>query len=123
MSAHPNVILMAVLTTNNTSRKTLREILAKAHPGEEPDAPNYDTIMMGGNRYRAIVMEATYDDNWQIKAKEGDIVFFNMVTYGYGDVIEWDKLEQRHWELDAWASTACKTHDCTYHIDVTANHW
>jgi hypothetical protein len=117
MSIHPNVILMAVLTPDNLSRKTMRDILAEHKQGV------LYRIVIAGTEYDTLVMESDYDEGWQISAKAGDLVFFDLVTYGYGETIAWDKLESQKKELEAWALETCKKHHCSYEIKITANYW
>jgi hypothetical protein len=118
MSTHPNTILLLIVKPDGLTRRTLRDILA------ETDTDQDDLyIKINGEDYRALVMEDGYNDDYQITAEEGDIVFFDFVTYGYGDVIEWDKLEKRKSDLEEWAIGICERHNCTYKIVVTANYW
>jgi hypothetical protein len=74
MSTHPNVILMAVLTPDNTSRKTMRYILEYY---KKDYNETMDELKIGNMEYTAIVMESDYEDGYQISANEGDIVFLN----------------------------------------------
>lgn len=53
----------------------------------------------------------------------GDIIVYDMVTYGYGELIEWDKLVKQKEELEAWAKIMCEKFNCSYKIFVTANYW
>lgn len=108
---------MVVLTPDGLARKTMRDILA-AHNVEDDD-----DIKIGGKDYHHQIMESTYDDSYQISAKEGDLVFFDLVTYGYGEAIAWDKLEEQKRVLDAWAYAICERHHCSYEIRVSANYW
>lgn len=118
MSTHPNVILMAVLTPDDLSRKTMREIL------EENGVKDEDgEIKIDGVGYHPSVMESEYDEGWQISAKEGELVFHDLITYGYGDVVTWTKLEARKVALEAWAKATAEKHHCKYRIDVAANYW
>lgn len=118
MSTHPNAILMARLTPDGLSRKTMRDILSAFNVSED------DEIQIGGEDYYHVVMESDFDaDGYQIAAKEGDLVFFDMVTYGYGEVITWEKLQAQKESLEAWAKTVCERFRCTYEIAVTANYW
>ena len=115
MSIHPNVVLMAVLTPDNLSRKTMRLILGKDNLEDE--------IKIGENFYTATVMESEFDEDWQISAKEGDLVFHGHATYGYGEVISWHYLEARKKELEIWADRMCKRFNCSYVIQVTADYF
>jgi hypothetical protein len=117
MSTHPNAILAVALTPDETTRKTLRAILAEA--GIDDD----DQIKIGDAEYHLIVMESDYDDSMQVSAKEGDIVALDMVTYGYGETISWAKLEAQKTDLEQWAKGVCERHKCSYEIFVTANYW
>ncbi len=117
MSTHPNVILMAVLTPDDLSRKTMRAILSETDTGE------HDRVIIGELECIHLIMEESYDSGYQISAAEGDLVFFSMVTYGYGEVISWDKLKEHKDALDTWAQEICERHHCAYKIEVTANYW
>ena len=118
MSTHPNVILMAVITPNSTSRKTMRAILLDHREDEDSE-----DVKIGDDTYGSVVMESDYYEGYQIAAKEGDLVFFDMVTYGYGEVIKWGELEKKKSVLADWATLVCSEHDCSYEIAITANYW
>ena len=94
MSTHPNAILFLSLTPNGLSRKTMRDIL------EENQVKDGDQIKIGGVDYHPVIMESDYDEGFQLASKEGDLVFLDMITYGYGDVIAWSKLEEQKKSLD-----------------------
>ncbi|MGD9157169.1 MAG: hypothetical protein PVG39_02060 [Desulfobacteraceae bacterium] len=117
MSTHPNVILMAVLKPDDLARKTMREILA------EFKVENDDDIKIGSKDYIWIIMEDDYDEGYQISSDEGDLIFFDLVTYGYGEFINWEKLEKQKQELEIWAKDICEKHNCQYEIRVSANYW
>ena len=117
MGSHPNVVLMAVLKPDDLSRKTMRGIL------EEAETVDDYAVKIGGVEYTHIVMESDYEEGHQIAADEGDLVFFDLVTYGYGETVTWDKLEKQKSELEQWATEACKRHNCSCKIYVTANYW
>jgi hypothetical protein len=118
MSTHPNAILLLTLTPDDAARKTYRAILADAGVMDPSD-----DIKIGGENYHHEVMEDTYNESWQIAAQEGDLIFFDLVTYGYGEQIAWDKLEAQKNALEAWAKEVCEKHRCSYKISVTANYW
>ncbi|HEY5959159.1 MAG TPA: hypothetical protein VIV60_21525, partial [Polyangiaceae bacterium] len=67
--------------------------------------------------------ESSYDDDWQISANEGDLVFLKMVTYGYGEHISWANLETMKTALEAWCKDICERFHCKYEIRVSANYW
>lgn len=117
MSTHPNAMLLLTLKPDGLARKTYRDILAEL--GVEGDA----SIKIGGATYHHDVMESDYDDSNQIAADEGDIVLWDLVTYGYGERIEWDKLAVQKAELDEWARGICERHKCAAKVYVSANYW
>lgn len=117
MSTHPNTILLLTLTPDNMSRKTYRDIL------RDSNTKAGDNIKIGDVGYSHQIMEDEYDSGYQISAQEGDIVIFDMITYGYGEVIEWNELEKRKNELEKWAKNICDKFKCNYKIFVTANYW
>lgn len=119
MSTHPNVILMVALTPHALSRKTMAAILAEAGVAD----PEMDDIAVGERKYHHCVMEESFEEGYQIAAKEGDLVFFRFVTYGYGQVVAWADLEAEKTKLEAWAVGICERHQCDYRIEVTANYW
>ena len=119
MSNHPNTILLCTLTPHGLSRKTMREILAEA--GVEDGSDN--DIKIGSKGYNHRVMESNYDDDYQLAAPEGSLLFFDYVTYGYGEDVLWGKLERQKNELEEWAKKVCENHKCDYKISVTANYW
>ena len=118
MSSHPNTILLLALTPDNLTRKTYRNICNES--GIDCDD---DYLVIGDNSYQVLIMESDYDNNYQIQAREGDIVVFDHVTYGYGRVVSWEDLEKQKKSLEDWAIGICERHNCTYKIFVTANYW
>lgn len=120
MSTHPNAILLLVLTPDDLARKTYRAILTDQR--EDFNADLHD-IEIAGESYHHDVMETNYHEGYQVSAKEGDIIIFDYVTYGYGDVMEWSQFEAQKNDLEAWAKEACEKYHCTYKIYVTANYW
>jgi len=117
MGTHPNVILLCTLTPQGLSRKTRKDILAETDTGEDDD------IKIGNINYHHEIMESDYHESWQISAREGDIIVFSLVTYGYGESIDWENLLQKKEDLEAWAVGVCERHHCQYKISVTANYW
>lgn len=115
MSTHPNAVLLLILKPDDLARKTYRAILQ--------EADREDDLIIGGERYNIDVMESDYAEDYQIAAKEGDIIVFDMVTYGYGEVIEWDKLAAQKAALEEWAKGICERHKCSASFFVTANYW
>ncbi len=118
MSTHPNTILMVALTPDDLSRKTMKAILAE-HDVIDTD----DEIKINGMEYNYEIMEQDYLDFWQISSKEGDLIFFDMVTYGYGESIKWSDLEAQKADLEEWAKGICERHNCSYEIRVCSNYW
>ncbi len=122
MSTHPNAILLLRLTPDNLARKTYREILEENKTGT--DSLDFDDdVSIEGTDYHHKVMEEDYDNGYQISAKEGDIIFFDMITYGYGETILWDALEKKKKALELWAKNICKQHNCSFEISIGANYW
>ena len=117
MSTHPNAILLLALTPEDLARKTYRAILDDAKVEDDDD------IKIEGTDYHHCVMEEEYNESYQVSAKEGDIVLLDMVTYGYGETIEWVKLEAQKNSLEEWAKSVCEKFHCTYKIFITANYW
>jgi hypothetical protein len=115
MSIHPNVILLCRLTPHGLSRKTMKDICG---PIDDDD-----DVTIGTKNYHRKVLEDDYDNDMQIGGKEGDLLFYDLVTYGYGEEIKWDDLVNQKDELDLWAKNTCKVHHCDYEIVVTANYW
>ena len=118
MGAHPNIILMACLTPDGLSRKTMRDILF--------DAGIYDNdtaLVLGPEHFGEVfshhIMESDYYENYQIYAKEGDLVFHTYLTCGF---ISMDVLNARIRKLTDWASATAKKHNCSYRIELTANY-
>lgn len=118
MSTHPNALLILALTPDGLARKTWRDILAESGVSD----PEHD-IKIGGEEYHHCVMESDYEDGWQIAGKEGDIIIFDLVTYGYGEAVTWEKLEAQKNALEEWGRGICERHHCTYEIRVGANYW
>jgi len=118
MSVHPNAILLLALTPDDLARKTHKSILTEYGKPEDDD-----DIRIGETDFHTAVMEEDYLEDFQISAKKGDIVVFDMVTYGYGEVMEWEKLEALKSSLEAWAKEVCEKYNCKHKIFITANYW
>ncbi len=116
MSIHPNVVLLLILTPDDLARKTYRNIL-------EEYKSNDSEIKIKDIEYNIGVMEGDYLEDFQISANEGDIVIFDLVTYGYGEKISWDKIETQKKDLEKWACDICKKYHCKQRIFITANYW
>jgi hypothetical protein len=110
---------MARLTPDGLSRKTMRNILAESMH----KFPDEDPVLIDNIEYDSIILESEYNEEWQIAGKEGDLIFFDMVTYGYGESISWGKLQAQKESLEAWAKDICEKHHCAYEIAVSANYW
>ena len=126
MSTHPNAILLLTLTPDDLTRKTWKNILreSKVWKYQEEGVIDFEgQIKIDGNEYYHRIMESDYNESMQISASEGDIAVYDMVTYGYGEVIEWDKLVKQKEDLESWAKIMCEKFNCSYKIFVTANYW
>jgi len=118
MSTHPNAMLLLVLSPQDLPRKTHLEILGS----EGITNPERD-IKIGGEIYHHQVMEDDYEEDFQISAPPGSIVFWDLVTYGYGEVVHWRDLDKQKKALEKWAKNICKQHHCSYDIFISANYW
>lgn len=143
MSQHPNVVLKLTIKAEGTTRRLLRDLLAK-NRDEVPDKDlpfrldahgdvlkhaktganlrvcrEDDELCIGGECYNTCVMEDTYDEDNQISGEEGDLIVFDQVTYGYGEDISWPDLCSRVDALVAWASQ----HHLEHAVSVSSNYW
>jgi len=118
MSTHPNVILMLVLTPDDLSRKTYRNILEESMV-EDVD----DYIQINEEKFNHMVMEDYYNESNQISAPKGSIVVYDLVTYGHGEKILWSSLEKRKESLEKWGSGICLRHHCSMQTFISANYW
>ena len=117
MGIHPNAVLLLVLTPDDLTRKTHRGIIQKYSSDDE------DEVKIGDKDYSIRVMEDDYLEGFQISASEGDIVVFDMVTYGYGAKISFNELSVQKEALEQWAKDVCQEFKCSYQIFITANYW
>lgn len=119
MSIHPNAMLLLALTPDDLARKTYRAILEEF--GVDADEGSF---VIGGEAYHHHgVMESDYDESEQISLPEGTIYLLDLVTYGYGEKISWDKLSEQKAALEEWARGVCERHRCKYEIFIGANYW
>lgn len=131
MGTHPNALLVAELSPNDLPRKTYKDL--KVECGEDPDDDDLEVLIPTGieseNRweredsYHTFLAEDDYNESNQITAAVGSIVLWDPVTYGYGERIEWDKLEAQKQRLNEWCKYISEKLNCTYRIYVTANYW
>lgn len=118
MSIHPNVLLIRALIPDDLPSKTYREILALC--GLTDDDPE---VKIGDSDYSVRLMDGDYYESMQVRAPSGSIVFFETVTYGYGDVIAWDKLVAEKEALHAKLTEIAAQTKCRVEITVSANYW
>ncbi len=119
MSTHPNAILAVRLTPDGLSRKTFRDIIGDARVDDDSASLKID-----GHDFTVSVFEQDYDpDGNQIKAKTGDIVLRDYITYGYGVTITLESFRKRADSLEAWAKENAPKYNCTYEVFITANYW
>ena len=109
---------MIILSPQGLARKTMKDIL-----GYDYSRDDIGEIKIGNYKYSPIVMEEDYDECLQIKAREGDLVFYNLITYGYGETISWEDLEKAKNDLGKWGEKMCKKYNCNMKIEVSANYW
>jgi hypothetical protein len=118
MGTHPNAILMLVFTPDDLARKTYRTIMEE-NGGKIDD----DQIKIGEHDYHAKVMESDYEDGYQISAPEGSLIFHDFLTYGYGDVLDWDKAQSQKDVLEEFGKMISEKYKGSFKIQVTANYW
>jgi hypothetical protein len=122
MSTHPNAMLLCVLTPDQGSRKTARELYAEFGKDQEYDySEGY--LVIGGRDYSIEVMESDYEDGYQISANEGDIVLHLYLTYGYGETVTWGELVPMVEALNAWADANGEKFQFSYETRIGANYW
>ena len=121
MSAHPNAMLICVLTPDDLARKTYRAILDEAGVDGESDLKIGADHFGGGFHHR--VMESDWDEGMQITAPEGSIVFFTFLTYGYCERMPWAEVVAHADALQKWAAGICERHHCKAEISIGANYW
>ena len=118
MGTHPNAILMLVFTPDDLARKTFRTIMEE-NGGNEAQ----DNIKIGEHDYSAQVFESDYDEGYQISAPEGSLVFHDYLTYGYGDVTDWSKVQEQKDALLNFGLMIAEKYKGTFKIQITANYW
>jgi len=123
MSTHPNALLILTLTPHGLARKTMRDILVECGLNVDDSYERERDVKIDGVDYHHKIMESTYDEGWQISSKEGDLLFFDLITYGYGEKIPWNKLNEQKDSLETWARGICERHHCDYEISISANYW
>jgi hypothetical protein len=117
MSNHPNAMLILALTPDDLARKTYRAILKEA--GIDPE----EELKIDDQTYHHGVMESDYEEDFQLELPEGTIYIFDLVTYDYGEKIEWSKLEAQKLALEEWGRGICERHHCQFEIFIGANYW
>lgn len=119
MGTHPNTMLILTLMPDNLARKTFREIQERY--GKPTDR---DYVTVGGEDFSLLIMEADYDEGFQLSAPEGSIVLMDMVTYGRGQTINIERLVALSDALRVWAGPVCEEFKCSItDIRVGANYW
>lgn len=117
MSTHPNCLLIGALIPDDLPSKTFRSVLA------ELGLDDGDDLEISDKNFHVKLMDGDYDDDMQVTAPSGATVFIGMLTYGYGEVMPWDKLvEVRDALLAKLTEIAAATH-CRVEITVSANYW
>lgn len=118
MGQHPNVILVLALKPNDlSSLSKILDVVIEHKDDEENE------MIIGDSHYNYDIMKDDYLEGYQISGSEGDLILHQHVTYGYGDIIEWDRLETIKKELQEWATGMCKEFNCSHRIYITANFW
>lgn len=119
MSTRPNAMILGVLVPDELTRKTYRAICQEVGANDDDGYP----LKIGERTYSLKVMEESYDEDYQISAPEGSIVAHDYLTYGYGETVSWEKVEQAKTELEAWLRGVAERHKCSFSIHITANYW
>lgn len=140
MGTHPNAMMIAVITPDEGTRKTQRMIFKHCEErGIKFDEDDNSISIPNGNKgavseeypdgypltddWSLVVMECDYHENWQISAKEGQIVIHSFITYGYGDNTEWADVEYKKKQLEELINPMCEPLKLSYKIMITANYW
>lgn len=110
--------MMLVLTPEGLSRKTMSDILGCQYSKDDTKE-----VQIGTYSYKPLVMESDYDDGYQITGKEGDLIFHDFVTYGYGENVPVEEFTKREKDLEDWGKEVCEKHHCKMKVEVTANYW
>lgn len=120
MGRHPNALLILLVTPDDLPWRTYQEML-DAFRAEDGDG----YIKIGKHDYQIYVCDSDeYSEDYQIKAKEGQVVIFDMVTYGFGQVLTWNEMLEQKQELEAWAEANKEKFRFTkWEIRVGANYW
>lgn len=108
----------------------MRDYLIAQNREERPDkslpfeiriSRDDDEITIGQFNYNILVMEDSYDSSWQISGEEGDLIIFDLVTYGYGEEISWSDLQKRVDDIKLWAMQPSR--NLEVQISISANYW
>ena len=139
MSTHPNAMLILRLEPDDVPCKTLREMLderrkgfdrdgdglirVNEHDSNYPQLPCDTEFAIGDIVYRSKLMDG-YDESDQIDGEEGQIVLYDLMTYGFGESIAFDEVKRRAEALEAWAAENCPKHKISkWSVEISANYW
>ena len=141
MGAHPNAMIMAVLTLDQGMRKTERLIFEHCEDRKiecsleggtikilngkrgNPNPPEWPEGYPLTDDWSVQVMESDYEEGYQISAKEGQIVIHGYLTYEYGETVKWVELEAQKKQLMDLLDPMTKDLEFTYEIVIGANYW
>ena len=122
MSSHPNALMLIDFSPHDLPRKTYLSMVAKFKAYEGDDSP-YVPIGPKNGSFHMQLMESSYAEGSQIRATQGNIVFWCAFTYGYGERMPWDDVMALHKIADEWAKVQAAEFKCDYKIDISANYW
>lgn len=118
MSIHPNAIMMMVYEGD-----AAETIYNELDGGEMETTGSSAELQIGGTEWRLLLMQDSYDESDQISAPEGSLVFFDLITYGYGDTIAWEKCVAWQAALEAYGKELVQKHGGKISFYITANYW
>jgi len=145
MGIHPNAMLLVLVDPDNGSRRTYRELFAEMKNMGIECEPEYDGT--GGGQFRlpngsdgkptdrcpggepteedyyVQVFEDDYDHCFQISGREGQLSIHDLVTYGYGDKVQWKELEAQKNRLTDLLDQLAPKLKFTYEVYIGANYW
>lgn len=133
-------MMIAVLTPDNGSRKTQRGIFDHCEKrGLKVNAEDGEIGILNGKKgavsdkypdgypltddWSLHVMEDDYYESSQISADEGQIVVYDLITYGYGERISWEETEAKRRQLIGLLDPMVDPLKFTYEIFISANFW
>ena len=123
MSMHPNTMLLAILKPKYTGECIFEKIWNQI-ADEDGEEGEYGELYLRNSSYKCInYSKDSYLEDYQIELEEGEVAIFDMVTYGYSDKTEWNKVEQQKKELEEWLVEYSNKIDFSFVMYLSANLW